>query len=1174
MTDLASYTLADRFGAETGRVSLSGTQALVRTLLDQVRADRRRGLRTAGLLAGYRGSPVGGVDAAYLSNQEIMEAHDVRFVNGVNEELGATMVWGAQQAGRHPAPRHDGVIGMWYGKGPGLDRAGDAIRHANVAGVEPTGGVLAVAGDDPACKSSTIPSASELAFADLGLPTLYPASVQELLDLGRYGYELSRASGAWVGVKVHTEIADGSAVVDVDHDRIEVVREPYLLDGEPWRQTCDDALLAPRSVALEHEAFVERPAAAQHFAAVNGLDRRLGADDAWLGLVAAGKPYLDLRTALERLGIDTEASLHQLGIRIHKPALIWPLEPRGLRAFATGLEAVMVVEEKRPFVEDQIRASLYGTAAAPEVVGKRDETGRPLVPAAGALEADQLVEPLRRVLARRVPADRLAAPRERIAVSAGSGRLPSRTPYFCSGCPHNRSTTVPEGSVAGGGIGCHGMAVMMDGRATAITQMGGEGAQWVGQAPFVDEAHRFQNLGDGTLAHSGILAIRQAVAAGTNITYKILYNGVVAMTGGQQAAGELAVPELTRELDAEGVARVVVVADDPGKYPDDADFAPGARVVHRDELDAVQLELREVPGTTVLVYDQACAADLRRGRKRGRLAAPTTRVFINEAVCDGCGHCGLISNCISVHPVETPLGRKTRIHQESCNFDLTCVGGECPAFLTVEIDEADRRPLDPDAAQLGLDRPPPPDPDVPDSASLLTVGIGGTGVVTVNQLLTTAALLDGKTTTALDQTGLAQKGGPVVSHLRVGHDHEGASRLAEGGADTYLVFDVVAGVSRANLARTDPERTVAVVSSSRVPTGQMVSRRTRERFPELDRFRRGIDATTRADANVWIDAEAIAKSVFRSQPAANLVVLGVAYQRGLLPVSAAAIERAIELNGVAVETNTRAFRLGRQIGHDASILDDLAVATPDEGPPRLAGAAAAMLESIDADDRLRDTLAWRLPELVGFEDEAWAQRYVDTIGRLRRRELAIGQDRSELSVTVAHQLAKLMTYKDEYEVARLHRRPELVEEVRRRFGPNARIFFQLKPPTLARVGVDRKIAMPERAAQVMFGSLARMKWLRGRRADPFARTDERRIERELIVEYESLVDEIAAGVRPDRYDAAVALAALADQIRGFGEVKLANVARYRAELDDALDAWRQGVCDPGSTRRRSPGGGR
>lgn len=1150
VTDLDDYALSDRYDAEDGRVILSGLQALVRGPLDQVRADARRNQRTAGLIAGYQGSPLGTVDAAYRTHQATMTAHDITFTAGINEELAATMIWGSQQAARADNATHDGVIGLWYGKGPGLDRAGDAIRHANLAGVSPTGGVVVAVGDDPACKSSTAPSASEGALMDLAVPVLYPGSPQDVLDFTRHAYEMSRASGAWVGVKIHTDVADGSGTIDIAHERLRIVREPFELDGRVWSATTSDDIIAPGSVALEHESHTIRPRAAAHYAAVNGLDRIVGATDAWLGIVAAGKAYFDVRGALDRLGLTTDEQLAEVGIRLLKPALVWPLVESNVQTFAAGLDTVLVVEEKRPFLETALKAALYGRTAAPAIIGKTDEGGAALIPAVGALEPDPIVEPIRTVLERRIDPDRLARRRERIPLGT-SGDLPARSPYFCSGCPHNRSTQLPDGSVAGGGIGCHTMAVLQD-RATGVTQMGGEGAQWAGRAPFVTEEHRFQNIGDGTLAHSGFLAIRQAIAAGTNITFKILYNGTVAMTGGQDAAGDSGVPELTRLVEAEGARRVVVVTDEPDKYPMDARFAPGTDIVHRDRLDQVQRDLRDIPGTTVLIYDQGCAAELRRARKRGTAPTPTTRVVINEAVCDGCGHCGEISNCMSVHPVETPLGRKTRIHQESCNLDLTCVGGECPAFITVELGDG---PTLTDDGRPMLTLTEPPEPDRPSTASILTVGIGGTGVVTVNQLLTTAALLDGLSANGLDQTGLAQKGGPVVSHLHLGLDlPDDASRIGEGGADAYLIFDVLAGVADANLSRAGADRTTAVVSTSRVPTGTMVASREHEGFPAIDRFRAQIDAASRPDANVWVDAEGIARELFRSQPAANLFVLGIAYQRALLPVSAASIERAIELNGVAVEMNTEAFRAGRSWAHDPEPFAGLSAGATAQQPPEPSAAVATLLTTIEATPALDDALRWRLPELIAFGGVAWAERYLARVRSALAADRAAGGT-DELARTVAHQLAKLMLYKDEYEVARLHRDPALLAGIHARFGADATIRYQLKPPTLTALGRTEKIGLGRRTGAVAFGALASMRRLRGTALDPFGRTAERRMERALITEYETLIDELVQG-GTDRLDETVRIAALADRVRGYGHVKEANVAAYRSELQVALTEWR------------------
>ena len=1158
------FSLEDRLAATAGTVAMSGIEAVVRIPLDQHRADARAGLRTAGLICGYRGSPVGGMDQVVARNQQILETNDIRFINGVNEDLGATAVWGSQLASLEEGAAFDGVLGMWYGKGPGVDRSGDAFRHANASGVAPHGGVLAIAGDDPSNKSSTVPSASEWALADQAMPTLFPGNVQEVLDFGRFGYELSRFSGAWVALKLVTNVADGYATVDPDPQRISILPTTYEVDGAPWRPTQSDHLLGAMSLTLEAELFTHRLAAAKAFVAAQGLDRTTGAQGAAkLGIVAAGTNYYETIDALSRLGL-TSAMLVDLGIKIYKPAMIWPLEPTGLTAFATDVDEILVIEEKRAFIETQVRDILYGRSDAPRVLGKTDEEGRPLVKMGGALVSDNLLAPLRDRLNRVVPDGTLTAERERIPVTiSGAGSqddadLPGRTPHFCSGCPHNRSTVVPEGSKAGGGIGCHGMTLNMDRDTVGITHMGAEGAQWVGMEPFIDENHRFQNLGDGTFAHSGSLAVRQAISAGTNVTYKILYNGTVAMTGGQDAAGDMPVPQLTRWLEAEGVTRSVVVAAEPDRFPDDADWAANTRVEPRDRLDDVQLELRDIAGTTVLIYDQVCAAELRRGRKRGTMVTPTTRVMIDQAICEGCGHCGEVSNCASVHPVMTPFGRKTQIHQESCNFDLTCLEGNCPAFISVEVDPTFR----PDKATQPI--PPgdlPPDPVIPDEGSLVLVGIGGTGVVTMSQVVSTAALLDGRMTNSLDQTGLAQKGGTVVSNLRIftpdadGQADESSNYIGDGQADALLLFDLVSGISPKNLERASADRTIAIVSSALIPTGAMVSGRGAERFPELTRFRQVIDPITRSDDNLWFDAGGIAQRFFASQPLANALLLGVAYQKGLVPVSGASIEKAIELNGVAVEANLEAFRLGRRLATDDELLSKLQPSsTVNDQAPKLTGKAAAIAASIEADPELSEILAWRIPELIDYQNAAYSQRYADQVKKVRAVEQRV-TDQSDLSQTIARQLFKLMAYKDEYEVARLALKSDIADQARSRFGPDAKVSYRLQPPSMKLVGYSKKIAVPEAAGRKTFAGLAKSKRLRGKRLDPFGQTDERRTERQLIVDYQDLSATLLEKLTAENYDQAVAIAGLADQIRGYDTIKLGNVERYRRALAEALADW-------------------
>ncbi len=1135
------YRLEDQLGAADGEVTMSGVHALLRAPLDTVRADAALGRRTSGVVCGYRGSPLGTVDIAYDTHRRTLMDHDIRFVNGVNEDLAATLIWGTQTAQRDPTCTVDGVLGLWYGKAPGLDRSGDALRHANLSGVPPTGGVVAAVGDDPECKSSTVPSATEWTLADLAMPALVPATVQEVLDLGRHGYELSRRSGSWVGLKMHADIADGYATVSVGQPLPSVV--PYERDGSAWRAHLDDRMFAPWSMLLEEEAIGPRLDAAHHYVRAAGLDVVHGRGEARVGIVAAGKSYGDTVTALGELGLTLD-DLARRGVRFLKPALVWPLEPSTVREFATGLSEIVVVEEKRAFLEEQLRSILYGSPQPPRISGKRDPDGQRLVPAGGVLDIGTVASALRRRLETYLGADVLRAPRTLIPVDA-SIEIPARTPYFCSGCPHNRSTVVPDGSVAGGGIGCHGMALFTRERAVGTTQMGGEGVQWVGASLFSSETHRFQNIGDGTLAHSGFLAVRQAVAAGTNVTFKILANGVVAMTGGQEAAGALPIPALTRQLDAEGVVRIDVVTDDPSRYGRGAPFADGVRVHDRRELDAVQRELRDVGGVTALIYDQACAADLRRARKRGKAPTPNVRVVINEAVCEGCGDCGDVSNCLSVHPVDTPFGRKTRIHQDSCNLDMSCIEGDCPAFVTVTPPgrTARHRAERTDVPQSVAE------PVRPASAAVLVAGIGGTGVVTVGQVLSTAANLDGLDVSSVDQTGMAQKGGPVVSHLRIGPGSgDGAARLEAGRADAYLVFDLLTGVSPINLARLDPARTRAVISTSQVPTGAMVTDLHRE-YPPLPPLLALIEAASVPGGNLVIDAEAVALERFGSQPAANLIVVGAAYQRGLLPQSAASIERAIELNGVAVELNVAAFRLGREIGADPA---RAAVATARPAP-RVTGTASRLIADVGGDTVLEDVLGWRVPELIAYQDVAYATRYVDVVARVRAAEVAAGASSSDFSSTVARNLFHLMAYKDEYEVARLHGRAAWRDQLDEEFGRGSRVSFHLQPPIATRIGLDRKIQLGERTAGLTFAALRRMKKLRGTSLDPFGRTQERRDERALIDEYVQLVDRLLP-LLATRAGDAVRIAGLVDSVRGFAHVKQRNLDRYREELAAALAA--------------------
>jgi indolepyruvate ferredoxin oxidoreductase len=1165
LVPLSDFDLDTKYTLEAGRIYLTGLQALVRLPLDQHRADRRRGLHTATFISGYRGSPLGAYDTELERQARLLAAHHVFHVPGLNEELAATAVFGSQMAGLFPGARYDGVLGMWYGKGPGVDRSGDAFRHANYAGTGTHGGVLVLAGDDPASKSSTLPSASEGTLSDLLMPVLSPGTVQEILDLGLHGFMLSRTAGLWVGMKIVTNVADGAGTAEVAPDRIAPVIPTVELDGRPYTHALDWRLLAPHNLEMERTLHLARLELARRYARENGLNRIVApARDAWLGIVAAGKTYQDLRQALGELGLDDDA-LARHGVRLLKLGMLFPIEPGVVREFARGLTEILVVEEKRPFLEAAVRDVLYHAPDRPVVVGKTDEAGQPLLPAHGELDADLIARTVAARLGRRLRIPSVAA---RIAYLEGRRRaapapLPlSRQPYYCSGCPHNRSAATPAGSIVGAGIGCHSMALWMDpsitGEIIGITQMGGEGAQWVGIAPFTATPHIFQNIGDGTLFHSGGLAINFAVAAGVNITYKILYNAAVAMTGGQTAAGALPVPALVRRLAAEGVKRIIVTTDEVEKYRR-VRLPAIAEVWHRDRIVAAQEALAATPGVTVLIHDQQCAAEKRRLRRRGRLDDPPVRVVINERVCEGCGDCGRTSNCLSVQPVETEFGRKTRIHQSSCNKDYSCLLGDCPAFLTVAPRRNGRRAASvrpqrrADAAGGGRSAPQPPAafpepaPVVPaDGYALHMMGIGGTGVVTVNQVLGTAALLDGRHVWGLDQTGLSQKGGPVVSHLRIGSRPFETAKLSAGGADLYLGFDLLVAADPANLARADRARTVAVISTSQIPTGRMVVDTT-ARFPALRELLASIEAVTRPAPRLYLDAQGAAEALFGDHLPANILLLGAAYQLGAVPVSAAAIERAIELNGTAVAMNRAAFRWGRTAVTDPARLEAAVRAAhpPAARAPELPAAARRIVDATGATGELRRLLTVRVPDLIAYQDVACARAYADFVRWVARIEAARTPGRTGLAEAVARGLYKLMAYKDEYEVARLHLDPAQRAALIREVGADVRVTWHLHPPLLRALGLRRKLRLGPWFAPALHG-LRAMRRLRGTPLDPFGYTAMRRTERALIAEYREMVASACERLTPDNHADVVALAELPDMVRGYEAVKLESVRRFRA----------------------------
>jgi indolepyruvate ferredoxin oxidoreductase len=1156
--------LSDKYLLEQGTIFLSGTQALVRVLLDQVRSDRRRGLRTGTFVSGYQGSPLGTVDKEILGLRSIAADHDLHFTPGLNEELAATAVYGSQLAPSLPGPRVDGVTGVWYGKNPGLDRASDALRHANFAGTHPHGGALALVGDDPSCKSSTLPSAGEATLAALHMPTFFPGTLQEVLDLGLHAIACSRASGLWSAMKVVTNIADAAGTVAVWPERVGPVVPEVLWNGEPYRHVPNGNLLAPASMDLEATLFGPRMEIARQYAALNQLNPvTVPTRDAWLGVVAAGKVYYELLQAFSDLGLDQRA-LERAGVRLMKVGMLYPHDRGALRSFAAGLDEVLVVEEKLPFLETALRDALYGTADAPRIVGKSDDSDAPLLSHCSDLDADAIAVAFAARLGQRVHLDSVDARVAAIGARAETTRrtVPTlaRTPMFCSGCPHNTSTANPDDTLLGAGIGCHTMILLAPegkGTITGITQMGGEGAQFVGMKDFTDAEHFVQNVGDGTFHHSASLAIRFAAASGANITYKLLYNDTVAMTGGQDVVGQLKIPELTRWLALEGVQKVIITTEDTKKYRD-VGLDPIASVRHRDELPAAQAELAKVGGVTVLIHDQGCAAELRRMRKRGKAVEPAKRIHINERVCEGCGDCGAKSNCMSVLPVETEHGRKTQIHQSSCNKDYSCVKGDCPSFLEIiparDAGAAKRTPSGWPAPPADL---PAPELRVPrDDFVMRMPGVGGTGVVTVSQILQMAAMLDGKHSYGLDQTGLAQKGGPVVSDVRIARDPiEGSNRASSGAADLLLGFDLLGAANPKNLLVADPARTVAVVNTHAVPTAAMVTD-TSVSFPALRRNTAAIDGVTRE--SVYLDAEALSEALFGDHMPANTMLIGAAFQSGCLPLTADALEQAIRLNGAAVEKNLAAFAWGRA-----------AVATPEileqslHSGAAAAGAAATAPQPLERENELERLLAIRIPELAAWggrrRGPALARRYEEDVRAVARIEAERTPGETAIAEAYARNLFKLLAYKDEYEVARLHLDTIEQAKLTAEFGAGAKVSVMLHPPLLRAMGLDHKVKL-RRTAGPLFRTLRSMRGLRGTPLDLFSHAAIRAEERALPDEYRALVDRSLGRLTPVTHATIAQIANLPDLIRGYEDIKATNIAKFRAraeELESTLTSGAQ-----------------
>ena len=1141
----SDYRLDDRYDAVSGRVFMTGTQALVRVLLDQARRDREDGLNTGGFVSGYRGSPLGGVDLELWRSRERIEQAGIEFLPAVNEDLAATAVLGSQQVETHPERTVDGVFGLWYGKGPGVDRAGDALKHGNAYGSSPHGGVLVVAGDDHGCVSSSMPHQSDVAFMAWFMPTLNPASIAEYQAFGEYGFALSRFSGMWVGFKAISETVEAAATFDLSPRR--QFNEPDFeapAGGLHYRwPDLPGPQIEERMEAKKHAVFA--------FAAANPIDRHIyDIPSATYGIVTTGKAHLDLMEALRLLGLD-EAACRRLGIDIYKVGMVWPLARHDALAFVRGKAEVLVIEEKRGIIESQFKEYFYDYPGDKprRMVGKHDENGKRLLPWTGELSPRLLAGVVARRLDDLFPhlgltakADALLPDARRTIQVAGA----TRTPYFCSGCPHNTSTRVPEGSKALAGIGCHFMASWMDRDTSSLIQMGGEGVNWAASSRFTGRGHIFQNLGEGTWYHSGSMAIRQALAAKANITYKILFNDAVAMTGGQPVDGPISVQGIAQAARAEGVERIALVSDDPSKFKA-ADFPAGLTIDHRRDLDRIQRELRELPGVTVLIYEQTCATEKRRRRKRGTMADPQRFAYINDLVCEGCGDCSVTSNCLSVEPLETPFGRKRRINQSNCNKDFSCVEGFCPSFVTVEGGTRRRRQVDGSAfVSRANSLPEPTLPSLSRPWDLLVTGVGGTGVITVGAVITMAAHLEGKGASVLDFTGFAQKFGPVLSFLRLADRPESLYqvRIDQGAADALIGCDVVVSTSP-KASGTYRRGMRAVVNLAEMPTGDVV--RQRDASLAVD-FRLAEIRRVTGDQNLGaLDANALADQLLGDTVFANVIMLGFAWQLGLVPVSFAAIDRALELNGVAIAANRAAFAIGRLAAIDPAAL--------------AAGADADVASS--RDETLDDLIARRVDFLTAYQNAAWAERYRRTVDRVRDREVAATATPAAdlpLTAAVARALFKLMAYKDEYEVARLHSRPEFLDELKTRFDGDLKLSFHLAPPLLP-AGRDARGRPRKRSfgpwILPLLRALASLRGVRGTALDVFGYTAERRMERDLIGWYEQVVDQLLTRLGQEPVESLAAVAAAPMDIRGYGPVKEAAVASVKARVSAGLSPARE-----------------
>ncbi len=1146
-----AVALSDRFDLAQSRVLMTGTQAIVRLLLMQKEIDRRANLNTAGFITGYRGSPLGGVDAQMHRAKELFDANNITFMPGLNEDLAVTAIWGAQQAEMRGEGSYDGVFSIWYGKGPGVDRSGDALRHVNLAGTSKNGGVLALMGDDHTAESSTTAHQSDYHFVDVMMPILSPAGVQEILDYGVYGFALSRYAGVWVGLKLLKDTVESTASIDGSIDRIKPIipsdfimpegglniraRDPVLAQEERLQESKRDAILA--------------------FIRANKLNRIItsGGQAPRIGVITVGKSYLDVRQAMDDLGID-EVTANNLGLRLYKIAAPWPLEPQGLREFAQDLDLIIVVEEKRSLIEVQLREELYASPHQPQCIGKKDENGDWLFPVKGALDANDIAIALGRRLLNYHRSDDLEARVRRLERLQDRRKTMTdvsvRVPHFCAGCPHSTSTHVPEGARAYTGIGCHYMAQWMDRSTEGYTHMGGEGANWIGEAPFSKRKHMFQNLGDGTYNHSGSLAIRFAIATNTNITFKILFNGVVAMTGGQKHEGELTVEAIAHQVAAEGVKKIALVTDEPGKYAATTVWPPGLTIYHRNIINEAQRDLAETEGVTVLIYDQTCSTEKRRLRKRGLLPDPDMRVIINSLVCEGCGDCGTASNCVAVQPLETEFGRKRRIDQSACNKDFSCLEGFCPSFVTVHGGRMKKAPLP--SQEDAIDQPVLPQPQIAQLGAtpygILVAGLGGTGVVTVSAILGMAGHLEGKGVGVIDMAGLAQKGGAVYCHVKIGRRPSDvhAIRIAAGEANLLLGCDLVVAGAKQVLSAVELGKTAVIVNSAEVFPGDI------ERNPDFVLPAESIRQAIRKAAgpeSTFIDVTALAQALLGDSIAANIFILGYAWQKGYLPLGEASLLRAIELNGESVPMNLSAFLWGRRAAHDLRSVESVveSLQLPSE------------VRSKSRD--LEEIISRRFAFLTDYQDKAYAQRYLDRVNQIMKLEALHAPGAQDLSEAVARYLFKLMAAKDYYEVSRLYTDGAFQRQLYETFEGNLRLELHLAPnlPSLQRktdFGGSRKITFGPWMFKVL-RLLAKFKGVRNSWLDVFRFDHDRVVERRLLSEYENLLTEFCDTLSRDNYLTAVALARLPEKIRGFGHIKARHIAAVDLERERLLSEFRQ-----------------